>query len=116
MLKNKNSLLWQTVKPNAIDGKAFFEWVGKDQTADRVFNRFIKYLGVTVVNVANLLRPDIILIGGGVSAQGEKIIKPLEEYLNQNVFAPEYTAKIPVRSALNGNDAGILGAASLAID
>ncbi|MBQ9756425.1 MAG: ROK family protein [Clostridia bacterium] len=116
MLKNKNSLLWQTVKPNAIDGKAFFEWVGKDQTADRVFNRFIKYLGVTVVNVANLLRPDIILIGGGVSAQGEKIIKPLEEYLNQNVFAPEYTAKIPVRSALNGNDAGILGSASLAID
>lgn len=113
MFLNKNSLLWGKINPNDIDGKAFFELLGKDKTADRVFNRFIKYLGVAVTNVANLLRPDIILIGGGVSAQGQTIIKPLNEYLEENIFAKEYTEKIHAMASKNGNDAGILGASAL---
>ncbi len=113
MLRNKKSLLWEKINLNDIDGRAFFNLLGKDQTADRVFNRFIKYLGITVVNVANLLRPDIILIGGGVSAQGEVITKPLNEYLKANLFAREYTTEIPVRSALLGNDTAIIGSASM---
>lgn len=113
MFLNKNSLLWNKLNPNDIDGKVFFELLGKDQTADRVFNKFIKYLGVAITNIANLIRPDIILIGGGVSAQGDKIINPLNEYLEESIFAKEYTEKIPVKASKNGNDAGILGASVL---
>ena len=113
MLLNKNSLLWNKIDVNNIDGKAFFELLGKDKTADRVFERFIKYLGSVVVNVANLLRPDVILIGGGVSAQGGVIIKPLNDFLSNNIFAKEYTEPISIMAAKNGNDAGILGAAAL---
>ena len=115
MLKNKNSLLWQSVNPYDVDGREFFKLVEKDEVANRIYTRFIKYLSIAVVNVANLLRPDIILIGGGVSAQGDKIIRPLNDYLSENLFAKEYTSKIPVVCAENGNDAGILGAASLII-
>ncbi len=113
MFLNRNSLLWDKINPDDIDGKAFFEFLGKDKTADKVFNRFIKYLSVAVTNVANLLRPDIILIGGGVSAQGQTLIKPLNEYLENNIFAKEFTEKIPVIASRNGNDAGILGASAL---
>lgn len=115
MLKNRNSLLWGSIDPDNVDGRKFFEFIGKDEVADKVFSRFMKYLKIAVVNVANLLRPDIILIGGGVSAQGDLIIKPLEEHLNNNLFAREYTDRISLASAKNGNDAGILGAASLVI-
>ncbi len=66
-----------------------------------------------MLNVANLLRPDVILIGGGVSAQGDVIIKPLQEFIDKNLFAKEYTKRIFVKTAKNGNDAGILGSASL---
>jgi len=116
MARNKKSTLWERLDISNIDGRAFFELLGKDESADRIFQNFIAYLAVGVVNVANLLRPDAILIGGGVSAQGEKITNPLNEYLKNQLFAKEYTKAIPVLPAKNGNDAGILGAASLAIN
>lgn len=115
MLKNKNSLMWQILDPDNIDGKMFFSLLGKDESADKVFNKFIGYIGVGVLNVANLLRPDVILIGGGVSAQGDTITNPLNEYLKNNLFAKNYTDAIPIIAATNGNDAGILGAAALTI-
>ena len=113
MQKNKRSLLWEKIKPNDFDGKAFFDCVEIDKTANKVYGRFIGYLSIGVLNVANFLRPDIILIGGAVSAQGDKLIKPLQKYLDDNLFAREYTANIPIAAAKNRNDAGILGAAAL---
>ena len=113
MLRNRDCSLWNFLDAYNVDGKKFFSLLGKDETADKVFDRFIKYLGIGVLNVANLLRPDIIIIGGGVSAQGKVIIDPLNQYLNKNLFAKEYTEIIPVVAAQNQNDAGILGAAAL---
>ncbi len=115
MQKNKNSKMWQKLNLNDIDGREFFNLLGKDESADKVFKRFITYLQIGVLNVANLLRPDVIIIGGGVSAQGDVIINPLNKHLKENTFAKEYTASIPVVKATNGNDAGILGAAALVI-
>ncbi len=116
MPKNPSSMLWDKMTPDDLDGAAFFECVDKDATARRIYEEFIQYVGIGVVNAANLLRPDIILIGGAVSAQKEKLIKPLNEYLNANLFSKEYTRPIPLAAAENGNDAGILGAAALALD
>ncbi|MBE5734417.1 MAG: ROK family protein [Clostridiales bacterium] len=113
MLKNRQSILWEYLNVNDIDGRVFFSLIEKDSLARKIYQRFINYLKICVTNVANLLRPDVIIIGGGVSAQGDVIIKPLNEHLKEHVFAPEYTAKIPVVSAKNGNDAGIIGSACL---
>ena len=115
MLKNKKSKMWHTLNVEDIDGREYFSLLGKDESADKVFSRFINYLGVGVLNVANLLRPDVIIIGGGVSAQGDVIIKPLNEYLSARLFAKEYTQSVCAVCAKNGNDAGILGAAALAM-
>lgn len=115
MHKNKKSLLWQKIKPNEFDGRAFFDCIDKDETAARIYARFIKYLSLCVLNVANFLRPDIILLGGAVSAQGGRLIVPIQRFLDENLFAKEYTKGIPVKAAQNGNDAGILGAAAFAM-
>lgn len=116
MLKDKNSLLWKYLDVHNIDGKTFFALINKDETATKIFNEFISYLGVAVLNVANLLRPDLIIIGGGVSAQGNVVTDPLNDYLDKHLFARKYTEIIPIVVAKNGNDAGILGSASLAIE
>ncbi len=113
MLRNKKSQLWQKLDINDIDGKVFFKLIKEDELAKKVFDRFIKYLSVGIVNIANLLRPDIIVLGGAVSQQGEILTAPLNKLLNENLFAREYTEKIKVVCAENGNDAGILGACAL---
>lgn len=113
MLKNRNSLLWKSININDIDGKTFFEYLDKDETADAVFRKYLKFLCTGLLNVANIFRPEIIIIGGGVSVQEDKLIKPLSEYINVNLFARQYTAGIKVVKAEKGNDAGILGAAAL---
>ncbi len=45
MFKNKSSKLWDFLDVNNIDGKIFFSLLGKDKTADKIFERFISYLG-----------------------------------------------------------------------
>ncbi len=115
MRYNKSSLLWKRIDFNDIDGRVLFNLYGQDKTATETIDSFISYLGVAVLNVANLLRPDVILLGGGVSERGDLIVKPLNEYLKENLFAKEYTQTIAVMAAKNGNDAGILGAAALVI-
>lgn len=116
MRKNKDCILWENYLPNEIDGKIIFDNVDKDVYLKAAFNKYLEILGVGITNIANLLRPQVILIGGGVSAQGDKLIKPLNDYLINNLFAKEFTAQINVVAAKNGNDAGILGAAALTIE
>lgn len=74
---------------------------------------YIGYLADGVTDIANIFRPDVIVLGGGVSAQGEKLTGPLNEYLKENCFgaAVAYVPKVVV--AENGNQAGIIGAAGL---
>jgi len=116
MLRNKRSVLWQKLDVDSIDGKVFFELAKQDLLAKKIFERFIKYLSVGIVNVANLLRPDIIVLGGAVSKQGAVLTDPLNKLLEENLFAKEYTKKIEVVCAKNENVAGILGAYALCLE
>jgi len=69
-------------------------------------------LGVMLTGVVNLLNPDKIIIGGGVSKAGELILKPLRQELKTRAMKdPAYHVKI-VRAKLS-TDAGIIGASLL---
>ena len=116
MRKNKDSLMWQTYNLSTVNGKTVFEYYHKDIVAKKVLDNFVKMVGVGVVNIANLMRPDIILIGGAISAQNELFIKPLKEILNREIFAIEHERAMPLEQAVLQNDAGIIGAASLTIE
>ena len=115
MFRHKQSLLWQKLDVNNIDGKAFFELVKEDLLAKKIFERYLKFLSIGIINVANLLRPDIIVLGGAVSNQGDTLTEPLNKLLKENLFAKEHTEGIEIVCAKNTNDAGILGAATLCI-
>ena len=59
------------------------------------------------------MNPDSVVIGGGVSAAGEFLRIRVEKYFVQYAF-PQVRQSTKIKIAELGNDAGIIGAASLA--
>ncbi|MDR0845993.1 MAG: ROK family glucokinase [Lactobacillales bacterium] len=75
--------------------------------------KFASSLGLALANIANILNPSYIVIGGGVSAAGDYLIQIVEAHFREHAYpGVKHTTKL--RIAQLGNDAGILGAARLA--
>ncbi len=83
-----------------------------DKTALRVWNEAAGHLGIVFAGVANLLNPELIVLGGGVSAAGDFFIKRIRKTMRQTAMAVPAKALKIVPSRL-GNRGGMLGAASL---
>ena len=115
MLNNKDSKMWQIGTIENVDGKTAFDYMGIDETAKQVVDNYINALAVGLTNIANVFRPEVIMIGGGVSAQGESLVEPLQELLNKNIFAGSKGPQVKILTATLGNTAGLLGAAALLI-
>ena len=71
---------------------------------------------IAVANAANTYNPEIIIMGGGMSAQKERLTDPLNEFLQHECFGAAYRPIARVVPASLGNDAGIIGAACLLND
>ena len=84
-----------------------------DHFADSVVEKVGFYLGQATANIANILNPDSVVIGGGVSAAGEFLRSRVEKYFVSCAF-PQVRKTTKIKIAELGNDAGIIGAASLA--
>ncbi len=112
--KHPESLLAEIAKDDGISGKTVFIAAKRgDKVAKAVINRYIKYVGIGLVNFANIFFPEVIIIGGGISNEGDAVIKPLRRYVQKNVYGAQYNPEIKVVAATLKNDAGIIGAAAL---
>lgn len=97
-----------------LTGKDVFEAsLRGDVCAKAVIREYCNYIAVGVSNIVNILAPDMILIGGGISCQGETILEPIRKYIKENCFDKRDEALPILRVASMGNDAGIIGAAAL---
>lgn len=83
-----------------------------DKVGQELVDNYIKYLGMGIANMHNILQPEVVVIGGGVCAQGDNLLNPLREILQNEVYGNE-PVKTQLRIAKLGNDAGIIGAAML---
>ncbi len=116
MLNNPDSKLWEISGGiDNVDGQtAYLAAKQGDKYAQSLIDRFIKYLSIGVANVVTLLQPEIVCIGGGMSAEGENLIAPLDEMVSHNAIiktlAKAHRPKIVAARLLN--DAGIVGAAA----
>ncbi|MDN6143582.1 MAG: ROK family protein, partial [Tetragenococcus halophilus] len=86
----------------------------EDQLAMMVVDHICYYLGLACGNIGNLLNPSSLILGGGVSAAGEFLRSKVANYFEQFTF-PQVTESTKIKLAQLGNDAGIIGAASLAL-
>lgn len=97
-----------------INGKTVFDAAGQgDTAAQAVVARYCEYLGAGLVDVVNALAPEVILIGGGISRQGNVLLEPVRQYVVNNCFGGKDGAIPIIAPAKLGNDAGIIGAAAL---
>jgi glucokinase len=87
----------------------------EDVIASETYARFIKYLATGIVNIINLIDPNKISLGGGVSGAGDYLLDALNKAIKKQLFLKDYDTAEIVISTL-GNDAGIIGAALLAKD
>ena len=85
-----------------------------DELAIEVAKVYGEYLGKGLAAVANVVNPDIFVIGGGVSKAGEVLIDYMKPYFEKYVFPGAKNVKFAL--AVLGNDAGIYGAAKLVLD
>ena len=83
-----------------------------DSLAREVFEETGMYLGIAFANLVNILNPEAIVLGGGVSNAGELIFGPIRETIQRRaMIVPRKTVQV-VRATL-GHDAGIIGASLL---
>ena len=80
-----------------------------DALALAVVSRAARYLGVGLANLVNILNPDIIIVGGGLSKLGDLLLEPAREVMRERAFRLPARAVRIVPSQL-GDDAGVLGA------
>ncbi len=113
MIDHPNSLMWQIGGLDKVSGKTAFSFYERDEFAKAVVDSYLHYLSVGIINVANIFRPDAIILGGGVSHEGERLINPLKEKLKRNIFAKDLGPKVSLRLATLKNDAGFMGAGAL---
>jgi glucokinase len=86
-----------------------------DELAIAVFERAGKYLGVGLVNIINLLNPEIIVIGGGVVNGWSLFATAMRQQVADRVFRSQVN-HVKIVPAECGDNAGLLGAARLALD
>ncbi|HHT49107.1 MAG TPA: ROK family protein [Firmicutes bacterium] len=114
--ENPTSLLFKMVKGDLtkLTAKTPFDAAqAGDRVAAAVVNEFLDYLAVGIGNIINIFQPEVIVLGGGVSKQGDDILRPLEDKLTREVYGEEGVPVAKLKLAVLGNDAGIVGAALL---
>ncbi|SEI83595.1 ROK family protein (putative glucokinase) [Bhargavaea ginsengi] len=93
------------------DLEAFFDLVKEgEEVANEIFGRWVDDIATGLQSLVHSFNPECIIIGGGVSEQGEILRGAIEESLRKKVM-PNHRKSLEVRLAEQGNRANLLGAA-----
>lgn len=84
-----------------------------DPVGEAVVENYRRKLGSGLVSLVNLFRPQKVLVGGGVSGQGDYLLGPINRRLKEECFGKEIGEVPEVSVASLGNQAGMIGAANL---
>lgn len=112
--ENKQSKMWSAIKSlDEVTAKLPFDFWENDETAKMLVEQYIMYLGETLANLGNIFRPNKIILGGGVSNQGDRLTSKVQAYVDKTLYASGRGADVEIVTAKLKNDAGIYGALAL---
>ena len=114
MEDNPDSEMWRSYNLDTVNGKTAFEYP-EDHAAKGVIDWYLKYLACGITNLANIFRPQVIMLGGGVSEEGERLTKPLQQRGGAQIFGGAEFSPVQIVKATLGSRAGAFGAATLAM-
>ena len=109
------SLLHEVVKElGGLDARVpFIAEKRGDKVAAEVVRNYIKFLSEGLLNYCNILRPNIIVLSGGVANEGENLLGRVREYMKLHNYGMKKMPEVIIRQATLGYDAGKIGAAAL---
>jgi glucokinase len=87
-----------------------------DDQAIAVMRDFAWWFAVGIANLVNVLDPDVVVVGGGLTVAGELFLAPARAAFSELVLAPDHRPMVPIVAAAFGPEAGAIGAALLARD
>lgn len=98
----------------ALDGRAVTNMALREHPgAVKAVAELAVWLGTGLVGLVNAFNPEVVVVGGGVAALGDRIIEPAQRFMRAVAMPPNRDQVIVVLGAL-GNHAGVVGAALLA--
>ncbi|MGM9618572.1 MAG: ROK family protein [Oscillospiraceae bacterium] len=116
MERHPESLMWQLTGGDSAKAEGYTPFDAArqgDAAAREVCEKYIDYVALGAANLINIFQPEMLALGGGVSAQ-EDLLEPVRRRIAQEDFARN--AGLPrtrVERCALGNDAGVIGAAML---
>ena len=115
MEANPDSMMNQWYKDHGkVNGRTAFECAkAGDPAAIAVRDRYIEYVAEGICSIVNVLQPEILAIGGGISREGDTLLEPIKAYFATNDYN-KHMKKTDIRIARLFGDAGIVGAAKAA--
>lgn len=85
-----------------------------DAGAEAVMNEFARWVAIGLDNLITILDPELVILGGGMSAEFDLFLPQMQEQLYGLMYAGEHRPRVPVRVAELGQHAGVIGAAMMA--
>lgn len=104
----RNSTVFSKMRPVDIDAKAIFNAKRNgDMFAQLIVEETIYYLAVGIVNIINILDPGAIIIGGGISKEGDDLFTPLKLAVKEEMKSMKRNVKI-LKAIDNNGDLGAI--------
>lgn len=116
MLEDKDSKMWELVDGDIenTNGRTSFDAMrAGDETAKKVVDQYIRYLGIGLTNLVNILQPKVLCVGGGIGCEKENLLAPVRKIVEAERYSVHCAEQTRICSARLGNDAGVIGAALL---
>lgn len=113
MRDNPDSLMWTLVDaPEKVSGRTPFEAMRMgDKAAAAVVEQYFDYLADGITDIINILQPEVVCLGGGISKEGDALLGPLDKLIAERRFCRGNVPQPRLVCAQLANDAGIIGAA-----
>ena len=102
--------------PEKLNGRIIFDAYRRaDRTAVKTVKKYAEYLSEGLANIINILQPQVLCIGGGISRSGDILIPLLQELVKDRIYSLDSARNTVLTAAKLDNDAGIIGAAKLGL-
>lgn len=103
--------------PDAVTGVMVTEAAERgDDAARGILAEVGRRLGEGIAGLVNTLDPQVVVVGGGVAEAGDLVLTPARTAFEDSVEGLDHRPAVPIVAAQLGNDAGAIGAATLALE
>ena len=86
-----------------------------DSAAREVIQLIGERVGVAIANYVNIFNPEMVVVGGGVMGAGEMLLEPARAEVRKRALPPSRDV-VTIVAAEFGHEAGMVGAAAMALD